>query len=240
MIRVTVWNEYWHELAEEHVRQIYPEGIHQCIANFLGEEEDFTVRTATLQDPECGLTQEVLDDTDVLIWWGHCKHADVPDEVAQRVKKAVLEGMGFIGLHSAHYSKPFGLLMGTHCSLRWRLSDDRERVWVVNPGHPIAQGIDRYFDLAREETYSEPFEIPEPDELVFVGWYSQGEVFRSGCCYHRGRGKIFYFQPGHEEMPIYYHADVQRVIKNAVRWAEPVSRVKHPGSPMQEVPEWRL
>ncbi len=226
MIRVTVWNEYYHERCDENVAAIYPKGIHRAIADFLGEEADFAVRTATLDDPECGLTPEVLAETDVLLWWGHIHHDRVPDEVAVRVQQEVLRGMGLIVLHSGHHSKPFRLLMGTTCNLSWREDGDMERLWVVSPAHPIAQGIDGYFNLEHEEMYGEPFDIPEPDKLVFLGWYTGGEAFRAGCCYRRGRGKIFYFQPGHESYPTYYNKNVQRVLKNAVRWAVPEGRVK--------------
>ena len=225
MIKVTVWNEFQHEKTHEKVQKIYPEGIHKTIADFLSAEEDIVVRTATLDDPECGLTEEVLNDTDVLIWWGHMAHSKVPDEVAERVQQAVLKGMGAIFLHSAHHSKPFRRLMGTTANLSWREDGDLERIWVSKPAHPIAKGIDRYFELEHEETYAEPFDIPEPDVLVFMGWYSGGEVFRSGCCYRRGNGKIFYFQPGHETVPTYHNENVQLVIKNAVRWAEPDYRI---------------
>ena len=136
MIKVTVWNEFYHEKTEEKVKAIYPEGLHKTIAEFLGKEEDIVVRCATLDDPDCGLTQEVLDDTDVLIWWGHMKHGDVPDEVVDRVQASVLKGMGMIFLHSAHHSKPFKRLMGTTCNLGWR-DEVFERVWVVDPASPI-------------------------------------------------------------------------------------------------------
>ena len=222
-MKVTIWNEYHHERHNEKVAEIYPNGIHKAIADFL-ECDEVTVRTATLDDPECGLTQEVLDDTDVLIWWGHVRHWDVPDEVVTRVKESVLKGMGLICLHSAHHSKIFKSLMGTTCNLSWREDGDLERVWVINPAHPIAQGIDRYFELNGVETYAEPFGIPEPDEVVFMGWYEGGEVFRTGCTFHRGNGRIFYFQPGHETFPIFYNENVQTIIKNAVRWAAPVRR----------------
>ena len=132
--------------------------------------------------------------------------------------------MGAIFLHSAHFSKPFRLLMGTPCSLTWREDGDFERVWAVNPAHPIAQGIDRFIYLPSEETYGEPFMVPEPDETVFIGGYEGGEVFRSGLCYRRGFGKIFYFQPGHETNPTFFVPDIQRVIKNAVYWANPIYR----------------
>ena len=225
MIRVTVWNEFYHERTEDHIRAVYPEGIHGVIAEFLGREEDVTVRTATLLDPECGLAAEVLAQTDVLIWWGHARHWEVPDEVARRVQEAVLTGMGLIVLHSGHYAKPFRYLMGTSCTLSWREDGDMERLGVVAPEHPIAQGIDRYFDLPHEETYAEVFDIPKPDELVLIGWYEGGEVFRAGCCYRRGYGRVFYFQPGHESFPTYHHPEIQTVIRNAVQWACPTHRV---------------
>ncbi len=225
MIKVTVWNEFVHEKNSEKVKELYPEGIHNAIADFLGKEEDMEVRTATLDDEECGLTDGVLRDTDVLIWWGHVAHDKVPDEIVKRAQNEVLKGMGVIFLHSAHHSKLFKALMGTTANLTWREDGDKERVWVSKPSHPIVRGIDRYFELEHEETYGEPFDIPEPDELVLMGWYSGGEVFRSGCCYRRGNGKIFYFQPGHETVPTYYNESVQLVIKNAVRWAAPDYRV---------------
>ena len=226
MIRVTVWNEFYHEKHQENVKAIYPDGLHKAIADFLGTEEDITVRTATLDDPDCGITEELLNDTDVLLWWGHARHNFVPDEVAIMVQNAVLKGMGIIFLHSGHHSKPFKRLMGTTANLCWREDGDLERIWTVNPAHPIAQGLPMYFELEHEETYGEPFDIPEPDELVFIGWFEGGEVFRSGCCYRRGQGKVFYFQPGHESFPTYYNENVQKVIKNAVRWAYPDRRVE--------------
>jgi len=224
MIKVTVWNEFKHEQEKEKVKAVYPDGIHNTIKAFLDEDREFEVKTATLYDENCGITEELLNNTDVLIWWGHCAHNKVPDDVAKMVQSAVLSGMGFIPLHSAHHSKPFKLLMGTTANLSWREDGDMERIWVVKPSHPIAQGIDRYFELPHEETYSEPFDIPEPNELVFGGWYEGGEIFRSGCCFLRGNGKIFYFQPGHETFPIYYDKNVQTVIKNAIRWAAPTYR----------------
>ncbi len=220
MIRVTIFNEFYHERHHEIASQVYPEGLHMVLKKNL-QDEEISVHTVTLDDYECGLTQEVLNNTDVLIWWGHKCHGMVPDEVAERVKTAVHSGMGFIALHSAHHSKPFTRLMGAPCSLGWREEGDREYVWVCNPSHPIAQGIDRCIKLEHEETYSEPFSIPEPTELVFIGSFEGGEVLRSGCCYRRGYGKIFYFQPGHETYPTYYNPDVIKVIRNAICWAKP-------------------
>jgi len=222
-MRILVWNEFAHEKTDERVRAIYPDGIHATIAAFL-REEGHEVLTATLDDEGCGLSEALLDTVDVLIWWGHIRHGDVPDAVAELVQKKVLEGMGFIALHSAHHSKPFKRLMGTSCNLSWREDGDYELVWVAKPSHPIAAGIDRYFKLAHEEVYGEPFDIPEADETVFLSSYEGGEVFRAGCCFYRGCGRIFYFQPGHETYPTYLQPEVQRVIKNAVLWAKPTYR----------------
>ncbi len=223
-IRVTVWSEYRHEKRSERVAQVYPEGIHGAIAAGLNELEGIEARTATLDEPEHGLTDEVLANTDVLTWWGHMAHGDVQDEVVARVHERVLEGMGLIVLHSAHFSKIFKRLMGTTCNLKWREADEKERMWVVSPGHPIVEGIGEYIEIEREEMYGEHFDIPEPETLVLVSWFPGGEVFRSGCCYQRGAGKIFYFRPGHESYPTYFHSDVRKVIGNAVRWAAPVAR----------------
>jgi trehalose utilization protein len=219
MAKVTVWNENQHEQKNAEVRAVYPDGIHGAIASFL-ERESFEVRTATLDDPECDSTQEVLEDTDVLIWWGHIAHDAVPDEIVGRVKQRVLDGMGLIVLHSGHFSKIFKALMGTSCDLKWREADEKERIWIVDPSHPIAEGLGEYIELQQEEMYGEHFDIPAPDQLVMVSWFEGGEVFRSGCTYQRGKGKVFYFRPGHETYPTYFHNDVQRVIINAVRWAE--------------------
>lgn len=233
-MRVLVWNEFIHEKNKPHVAEIYPNGIHNTIAEFLALETDFEVKTATLDDFECGLTEDALANTDVLIWWGHTAHQNVPDEIAFRVRDAVQKGMGFIALHSAHHSKPFRYLMGTSCNLGWREDGDSERLWVVDPAHPIVQGIGNPLALPQEETYSEFFDIPQPDRLIMIGHYDGGEVFRSGCCFERGYGKIFYFQPGHETYPTFYIPQVQTIIKNAVRWAKPNIRVESLTAPKIE------
>lgn len=223
-INVTVWNEFRHEQHSESVRDVYPEGIHTAIANALSKNERIHTSVATLDEPEHGLTEAKLQETDVLIWWGHVAHDEVSDEIVQKVYDRVLAGMGLIVLHSGHFSKIFKKLMGASCDLKWRESGDKERLWVVSPGHPITEGIGEYIELEHEEMYGEHFDIPAPDELVFVSWFEGGEVFRSGCCYNRGQGKVFYFRPGHEEYPTYHNADVQKVIENAVQWAAPVQR----------------
>lgn len=218
MIRVTVWNEYLHEVNQQEVAAIYPDGIHGCIKAFLETNPEITVKTATLEMENHGLSEKILNETDVLIWWGHMAHDKVNDETAQLVQKHVLAGMGLIALHSAHHSKIMKHLLGTTLNLKWR-HDDRERVWCINPSHPIAKGVPEQFVLEKEEMYGEPFDIPEPDETVFTGWFAGGEVFRSGVTFRRGKGRIFYFQPGHEEYPIYHNENVQKIIKNAVFWA---------------------
>jgi len=218
MIHVTVWNEFRHEKTDDTVRKIYPNGIHQAIADFLNPYDDISVTTATLDEPDHGLTEDVLNNTDVLIWWGHMAHGEVDDAVVERVHDHVLRGMGLIVLHSGHFSKIFKKLMGTSCSLRWR-EGDRERLWCVNPAHPIAAGVPNSIDLPQEEMYGEFFDIPAPDEVIYLGWFRGGEAFRSGCTFHRGYGKIFYFQPGHEAYPTYHNSHIQTIITNAVRWA---------------------
>ena len=225
-IRATIWNEFRHEKSKPVVAELYPKGIHGAIADGLAAripEDGLAIRTATLDEPEHGLTQTVLDQTDVLLWWGHMSHHEVAEEVVDRVQRRVLDGMGLVVLHSGHHAKVFRRLMGTSCDLVWREADagERERLWTVDPGHPIAEGIGPYIELPATEMYGEPFDIPEPDALVFISWFEGGEVFRSGCCYRRGRGRIFYFRPGHETFPIYRDDQVLRVLANAVRWAAP-------------------
>ena len=217
-MKITVWNEFAHEKSDPAVKAIYPDGIHAVIASFL-RDAGYEVRTATLDDPECGLTDEVLDDTDVLFWWGHMRHGDVPDSVVNRVYRHVIGGMGMVVLHSGHASKIFQKLMGTPSGeLKWRESGDKEILWVIEQGHPITRGIGEKIILEHEETYGEHFLVPQPDELVFISWFTGGEVFRSGCVYKRGRGKIFYFRPGHESVPTYHNPEVQKVLVNAAAY----------------------
>jgi trehalose utilization protein len=225
-IKTTVWGEFRHEKTDASVAAIYPDGMHETIARFLRPHADLEVGTATLDEPEHGLTADVLENTDVLLWWGHRAHKEVSDAIVDKVHRRVLEGMGLIVLHSGHYAKIFKALMGTTCSLKWRESTDKERLWNVMPSHPIAEGIGDYFELPREEMYGEPFGIPTPDELIFISWFTGGEVFRSGATWYRGHGRVFYFRPGHETFPSYHDANVQRVITNAVRWARQTVRIK--------------
>ena len=225
-MKVTVWNEFRHEQEDTAVAAVYPHGIHETIAAFI-KEAGHETKTAVLDEPEHGLTEEVLAETDVLVWWGHKAHEEVSEEVAERVKQRVLDGMGLVVLHSAHFSKVFKKLMGTGCDLKWREAGEKERLWVVDPTHPITEGLGEYIELEKEEMYGEHFDIPTPDELIFISWFEGGEVFRSGATFKRGRGKIFYFRPGHETYPTYHNKEIQKVIQNGVKWAANTNTPKH-------------
>ena len=219
-LSITVWNEGIHEQRTEATGEIYPDGIGGTIAGFLGAVGHDT-RVATLADPEHGLTDAVLDGTDVLVWWGHAAHEEVDDGVASRVVEAVREGMGYVPLHSSHHAKPFMDLMGTDCDEKFRVADERQRIWVADPGHPIANGLEEATVIPESEMYGEPHNVPSPDDVVLISWFEGGEVFRSGCCWRRQRGRIFYFSPGHETYPVFHHEGVRRILINAVEWAAP-------------------
>lgn len=239
MIHVTIFNEFYHEQHTPAAREVHPNGIHGTLKAYLDQFEDIAVTVATQDMPDCGLPTEVLDNTDVLIWWGHWRHGEISDALAVNIQERVLRGMGFIALHSAHQCKPFRLLMGTSGCLNWR-DDDFERLWTILPTHPIAQGVPPYIDLELEEMYGEVFDIPQPDETVFLGWYRGGEVFRSGCTWYRGRGKVFYLQPGHETNWSLHNPHIQRIILNAVRWAYTQDRLSKLGCdyiPHDKTPE---
>jgi trehalose utilization protein len=223
-IHVTIWNEFVHERENPHVATIYPDGIHNTIATSLREHSELEIRTATLQDAGQGLSAGVLDHTDVLLYWGHAAHDEISEEAVVRIQQRVLNGMGFVPLHSAHWSKIFKRLMGTSCALRYREAGERERVWNVNPGHPIAEGVGDYVEIAESEMYGEPFGIPMPDEQVFISWFQGGEIFRGGNCWYRGSGRIFYLSSGHELYPIYHNPGIQRILYNGIRWARPHGR----------------
>ncbi|KHF36786.1 Trehalose utilization [Paenibacillus sp. P1XP2] len=237
MINVTIWNEFVHEKIHDAVKAVYPNGIHTALAQGI-QQDGFAIETATLEEPEHGLTEEVLNRTDVLIWWGHMAHDKVSDDIVARVKQRVLDGMGLVVLHSGHFSKIFKALMGTSCDLKWREAEEQEIIWNVNPSHPIAEGIGEKIILDHEEMYGEYFDIPTPDEIVFISNFEGGEVFRSGCTFRRGRGKIFYFRPGHETHPTYFHPGVLKVIANGVKWAAPAPgealRFGHSPQPVRE------
>lgn len=216
-LNVVIWNEFRHEKTHEVVKTIYPDGLHAVIKGFLDKCDDLDVTLAALDDPDQGISDELLEKTDVLIWWGHMAHGEVRDDIVEKVRQRVYrQGMGFFAIHSAHHSKPFRAIVGTTGDLYWG-ADQQEIIWNILPQHPIAKGVPRRFELF-EEMYGEPFCIPQPDELIFSSWYQNGNIFRSGCTFYRGRGKVFYFQPGHEHCRSFYNKHVQTIIKNAVHW----------------------
>jgi trehalose utilization protein len=221
-LNVVVWGENIHERKNPAVAKVYPNGMHNAIAaalrNGIGSVE---IGTATLEQAEHGLAVDRLAKTDVLVWWGHLAHHKVDDAIVERIAQRVLDGMGLIVLHSGHLSKIFRRMMGTRCNLRWREAEDRELIWTVAPTHPIAAGVPHPIVLPAHEMYGEYFDIPPPDELVFVSSFTGGEVFRSGCCFRRGKGKVFYFSPGHETYPVYHDPVIAKVLCNAVQWAAP-------------------
>jgi len=217
-INVTLWNEFIHEKKMEECKKIYPEGMHRTIAKNLGNKYNY--HFASLEMDQHGLTDELLKSTDVMIWWGHKAHDQVDDKIVEKVWNRVMQGMGIIVLHSGHMSKIFRRLTGTQCNLTWREVGEKERLWVVEPYHPIAKGLNPYFELPHTEMYGEPFGIPQPDKVVFISWFEGGEVFRSGVTFTRGSGKIFYFRPGHETFPIFEDKNVIKVIDNAIEWAQ--------------------
>lgn len=235
-INVTIWNEFRHEKSVAGIKKIYPEGMHAAIAKGIAAP-DLNIRLAALDDADNGLPDDVLMSTDVLIWWGHCAHGEVPDALVAKILKRIQEGMGLIVLHSGHFSKIFRAVCGTSCSLKWREVGEKERLWNIDPTHPITQGIGEYFELEHEEMYGERFDIPATGHVIFMGWFEGGNVFRSGVTFERGYGKIFYFQPGHESYPNYYNENVLKVIGNAVRWAKPVffREMTAPNSPALEI-----
>lgn len=222
--QITVWNENVHESTNypAGMGEYYPDGIHGALAAAIGTHQpEATVRTALLGEPEHGLGEEVLAGTDVLLWWGHKAHDEVDDAVVERIHRRVLDGMGLLVLHSGHFSKIFIRLMGTTCSLSWRNDGDRELLWTVDPAHPITAGVPNPVVIPAQETYGEFFDIPAPDELVFISSFSGGEAFRSGATFHRGKGRIFYFSPGDENYPVYNQPDIHRILNNGIQWAAP-------------------
>jgi len=234
MIKVTVWYESMPEEEDIRILKVYSGGLGAAIASIYGAPI-FEVRNAYLTQEEDGLSTEVLDATDVLVWWGHSKHHLVSDLISARVISYVQRGMGIIFLHSAHASKPFIGLMGTSCTLKWREDAEKEWLWITNPSHKIVQGIRECFAIPHEEMYGEYFDIPEPDELIFIGWFKGGNVFRSGVTYRRGLGKVFYFQPGHETHPIYFQPEIQRILANAAEWAAPVLKIEKLDCPNSKI-----
>jgi trehalose utilization protein len=225
-IRVLAWSE------RSEPADVYPRGINGQFAEFLKSEKDIVVKTANITDPEQGLSEEALAAADVVIWFGHKMHARVTDENVDRVLRHIrTRGMGFMPIHSSHYSKPFQKLMvriaeekGVHLDDtpgKWakvRNEGAAETIQVIAPRHPIAHGITE-FTIPKTETYWNPFVVPPPDTKIFAGRSDNGMQDGSdGLLWRYGKGQVFYFRPGHETYPIYFQPEVQRVLKNAVRF----------------------
>lgn len=220
-MNVLIWAE--DKPLEEHkegMKKIYPNGIEKRLADILMVNEDMKIKTATMQDEDQGFSPEVLEQTDVLILWSHKHWRELEDIHVDEVCNRVKEGMGLVVLHSGHASKIFSELLGTRTQqLHWRENDERQRYYIVSPLHPIVAGIEEeYFDIPMDETYWEYFNIPQPEEQILLTSSEEGEVFRSGCIWKRGKGTIFYFQAGHETYPVYYQKEVMVIITNAVRY----------------------
>jgi trehalose utilization protein len=191
-IRVLAWSE----VSEP--KYAYPRGIHTAIAEYLDVCEGITAKTANLDDPNQG----------------------VSDETVERIVRHVRErGMGFLGLHSTHFARPYKALMGTSCAWRCYIEDGKSgHIRVVTPDHPIAAGV-QDFVIPHEEWYGEPYDVPEPEAVILEGHYVDGqEIVRDGLVWTVGPGRVFYFRPGHETFPIYYMAPVRKILENAVRW----------------------
>jgi trehalose utilization protein len=202
-------------------KEVYPNDIRGAVAAELAKLRGYTVKTATLSDPEQGISQAALDATDVLIWWGHLKHGDVSDTGVERIVKRVREGgMGIIFLHSAHFAKPLKAVLGASGAWKDYVNDrSPHRITVADPKHPIARGV-RDFVIPQEERYEEPFIVPTPEAVVFEGYYEKTKTkARQGLCWTIGKGRVFYFRPGHEEFPVFFMPEVRRIMRNAALWA---------------------
>jgi len=207
-------------------KNVYPKDICGAVAEGLKDLKDWEVVEAHLSDPNQGLPDDLLKRTDVLIWWGHRKHEQVSnvlvDKIVSRVKD---DGMGFISLHSSHFAKPYKKLMGTPCSWREYVSDSNTlKVVVKDANHPIAKGVGE-FTIIHNERYSEPFAVPPPKDVVFEGTYTLNngspDTSRQGLTWEVGKGKVFYFQPGHETNLVFFDPNIRRIMRNAVEWAAP-------------------
>ncbi|MBI1353570.1 MAG: trehalose utilization protein ThuA [Acidobacteria bacterium] len=228
-VRVLVWSE-----RSEPV-EVYPAGINGEVASIFAADRGVEVSVANMLDPEQGLSEAALAQTDVLVWFGHRSHADVLPEVVDRVvRRVTADGMGFLPLHSAHYSLPFVRLMeleaaeqGVRLTGRvgsWgavRNKGEPERVQILLPAHPIAKGLTA-FTIEGTEEYANPFVAPPAEEKVLAGAWEGGEQDGSdGLAWTVGKGKVFYFRPGHETRPIFRQPEVRAVLRNAVLWLAP-------------------
>ncbi len=220
-MKVTIVCEYNSSMDSLEGKKAYPNGMGNCLKDFLQSAYD-DVTLITYDDKGADeLTDDIIEKTDVMFWWGHWYHGAILEELADKIVSRVQRGMGMVFLHSAHMSKPFKKLIGSTGTLKWREVGEHERLWCVDMSHPIAEGLGEYIDIPQEEMYGEPFDIPKPDELVYIGWFQGGEVFRGGCVFKRGRGKFFYFNPGHETYPTYRILKIQKLLIQACEYVAP-------------------
>jgi trehalose utilization protein len=216
--RVIVWSE------GTAPKNVYPQDINTAIAEGLQPLKGWDVATASINETDQGLPEDVLNGASVLIWWGHERHGDVKDELVARIVKRVHDdGMGFIATHSAHYSKALKAILGTPCGWKGGYVDDGSKVELVvkAPGHPIAHGV-KNFELPHTERYGDPFEVPTPETLIFDGIYTlpngTTQNAQQGMVWTIGKGRVFYFQPGHEGYPIYFQEPIRQIFRNGVQW----------------------
>ena len=227
--KVVVWSE-GSANVDEGSKKVYPEDINTAIAEGLAplKARGWEIVKATLGDPDQGISDELLAGTDVLIWWGHKKHGEVKNELVDKIDQRVRDGkMGFIATHSSHFAKPFKKLMGTACSWGEYVVDGTSvEILVKEPSHPICRGV-RSFKLPKIERYGEPFAVPAPEAVPLDGRYTKPDgktaPARMGLCWAVGKGKVFYFTPGHETYDDYYRPEVRRIFVNAVQWAAPAA-----------------
>ncbi|MEZ5042821.1 MAG: alpha/beta hydrolase fold domain-containing protein [Saprospiraceae bacterium] len=274
-IKVVVWDE-----RQKKQQKAYPDFMGNHIADYLKKNDLLRVYSVGLDDPEQGLSDEVLENCEVMIWWGHVRHPEISvatsKKLIERVKAGTLE---MIFLHSAHWANPFVEAMNEVTrqrveakyatleaqvtiefvtppdSLRFRVPklgemvkpaiyerkfpDGQLKVKVdmptcifpfyradgkpstvitLQPKHPIAKGIPSQFTIPATEMYDEPFHVPDPDEVIFEERWETGEWFRSGSLWNVGKGKVFYFRPGHETYKVYYEVMPLKIIENTVLW----------------------
>jgi trehalose utilization protein len=272
-VRVLMWDEQ----QPEQKRAYGDKFLGETIAAHLVAQMGFAVKNVSLASPSQGLDEVTLNDTDVVIWWSHQKNHLVTDENVERLVTRVGQGrLGFIALHSAHWSRPFVRLMQERSKADalaqipsaeraaakfeylnqnplgkvpkrdalltpslsqengiWKLTlpgcifpayradGAPSHVITLLPDHPIAAGLPAKWDVKQTEMYDEPFHVPKPDAVVFEERWDKGEHFRSGCVWEVGRGRVFYFRPGHETYPVFKQAEPLRVVENAARWLAP-------------------
>lgn len=215
--KVLVWSE------GTAPKNVYPNDINAAIAEGLKPLKGWEVQAVSINDPDQGLPDDLLNSASALIWWGHQRHGDVKDELVAKIKTRVTEeGMGFIATHSAHYSKALKAILGTPCGWSYYTDDGAKLDMVVKaPTHPICKGV-KDFTIPHTERYGDPFQCPTPETVLFDGIYTmkddKTEHCLQGFTWTIGKGRVMYFQPGHEGYPIYFMPEVQQIFRNGVQW----------------------